>query len=134
MITSKVKYIGDLRTQNTHLRSGSEIITDAPVDNCGKGEAFSPTDLLATSLADCILTIIGIKAKESGFSIDGATAEVTKVMGTEPRRVVEITINFDFSMLEFTPKQKAIIKALPNACPVAHSLHPDIKQVHNFIF
>jgi len=128
MITTKIEYIGDLRTHNTHVRSGNTIITDAPIDNRGKGEAFSPTDLMSTSLVNCIMTIMGIKAKDEGFSIKGAKAEMTKIMSENPRRVAEIKINFDFSMLNLTGKQKRIIKAIPAISPVALSIHPDIKQ------
>ena len=128
MVTSKIEYIGDLRTHNTHVRSGNTMITDAPVDNRGKGEAFSPTDLMSTSLANCIITIMGIKAKDEGFSLDGAKAEMTKIMAENPRRVAEIIIEFDFSILDLTDKQKRILKAIPAISPVALSLHPDVKQ------
>lgn len=128
MVTSKIEYIGDLRTHNTHVRSGNTMITDAPVDNRGKGEAFSPTDLMSTSLANCIITIMGIKAKDEGFSLDGAKAEMTKIMAENPRRVAEVIIEFDFSMLDLTDKQKRILKAIPAISPVALSLHPDVKQ------
>ncbi len=128
MVTSKIEYIGDLRTHNTHVRSGNTMITDAPVDNRGKGEAFSPTDLMSTSLANCIITIMGIKAKDEGFSLEGAKAEMTKIMAENPRRVAEIIIEFDFSMLNLTDKQKRILKAIPAISPVALSLHPDVKQ------
>lgn len=128
MVTSKIEYIGDLRTHNTHVRSGNTMITDAPVDNRGKGEAFSPTDLMSTSLANCIITIMGIKAKDEGFSLEGAKAEMTKIMTENPRRVAEIIIEFDFCMLDLTNKQKRILKAIPAISPVALSLHPDVKQ------
>jgi uncharacterized OsmC-like protein len=128
MTTTNIEYIGDLRTHNTHVRSGNTMITDAPIDNRGKGEAFSPTDLMSTSLANCIMTIMGIKAKDEGFSINGAKAEMTKIMSENPRRVAEIQIDFDFSMLNLTDKQKRILKAVPAISPVALSLHPDVKQ------
>ncbi len=134
MATSKIVYTGNLRTHNTHLQSSATVITDAPVDNRGKGEAFSPTDLMSTSLCNCILTIMGIKAVDSGFSIDGATAEMTKIMADNPRRVAEIQIKFDFSMLELTEKQQRILKAVPAISPVALSLHPDVKQNISFRF
>lgn len=127
MATSKVLYTSNLRTEATHLASGNTIITDAPVDNHGKGEAFSPTDLLATSLATCMLTIIGIAADAHNFSIDGTTAEVTKIMASDPRRVAEVKIIFQFpTAIEYTERQKRIIKAAINGCPVLHSLHPDL--------
>jgi uncharacterized OsmC-like protein len=128
MITSKIEYTGELRTHNTHIRSGSTLITDAPTDNRGKGQAFSPTDLLSTSLANCIFTIMGIKAADEGFTLKGSRAEMTKIMSENPRRVAEIQINFDFSMLDLTDKQKRILRAVPAISPVALSLHPDTKQ------
>ena len=128
MPTSEVIYEKDLRTTATHLQSKVSIITDAPVDNHGRGEAFSPTDLLATSLASCMLTIMGISCKKHGFSIDGTKAVVTKVMGTEPRRVIEIIIELFFPPNNYTDKQKQIIKYITENCPVAKSLHPDLKQ------
>ncbi len=134
MATSKILYKGNLRTQNTHLQSGSVISTDAPTDNQGKGEMFSPTDLMATSLGNCILTIMGIKAAEAKFSIDGATAEITKIMASNPRRIQEIQVTFDFSMLDLTEEQKTLLKEIPSISPAALSLHPDVKQVINFKF
>ena len=134
MATSKIHYLGDLRTKATHISSGIEIITDAPVDNQGKGEAFSPTDLAATSLASCMLTIMGIGAKSHGFSIDGAKAEVTKVMGTDPRRIIEIIIDITFPKNNYSDKQKEFFRRTADTCPVAKSLHPDLKQTVKFIF
>lgn len=134
MATSKITYTGDLRTNSVHLKSGVEIITDAPVDNQGKGEAFSPTDLLATSLGNCMLTIVGIAARTHGFSIDGTTAEITKIMGENPRRVTEILINLQFPANNYSEKEKEIIERSARTCPVAFSLHPDIKQEITFGF
>ncbi|WGQ08272.1 OsmC family protein [Pedobacter gandavensis] len=132
MATSKITYNGGLRTTSVHERSGNEIITDAPVDNHGKGEAFSPTDLLATSLGNCMLTIVGIASASHGFNIDGATAEVTKIMAENPRRVSEIVINFQFPANGYSDKDKTIIERSARTCPVAMSLHPDIKQTVSF--
>jgi putative redox protein len=132
MATSKITYTGGLRTTSVHLKSGMEIITDAPVDNQGKGEAFSPTDLLATSLGNCMLTIVGIAANAHGFNIDGATAEITKVMGENPRRVIEIVVNLQFPSNNYSDKEKDIIERSAKTCPVAFSLHPDIKQAISF--
>lgn len=126
--TIRTTYIGQLRTEAIHVRSGNKLITDAPVDNRGKGETFSPTDLLATSLASCIFTIMGIKANDSGFSIDGATAKTWKIMSENPRRVAEVKIEYDFSMLELTDKQKKILLALVKVSPVPLSLHDETKQ------
>ena len=127
MITSKVTYQGDLRTTAIHLQSNNEIITDAPVDNQGKGEAFSPTDLLATSLASCMLTIIGIKARDMEVDIAGTTAEVTKVMAADPRRVSEVHIAITFNQ-ELDDKTQKIFYNTALTCPVAKSIHPDIIQ------
>jgi putative redox protein len=132
MATSKITYTGGLRTSSVHLKSGIEIITDAPVDNQGKGEAFSPTDLLATSLGNCMLTIVGIAANAHGFNIDGTTAEITKVMGENPRRVIEIDVNLQFPSNNYSDKEKEIIERSAKTCPVAFSLHPDIKQAITF--
>lgn len=134
MATSKITYTGDLRTTSVHIKSGKEIITDAPTDNQGKGEAFSPTDLLATSLGNCMLTIVGIAARNHGFSIDGTTAEITKVMAEDPRRVSEIQVSLQFPANNYTDKEKAIIERSAKTCPVAYSLHPDIKQNITFSY
>lgn len=127
MKTSKVTYQGDLRTSAIHLQSSNEIITDAPIDNQGKGEAFSPTDLLATSLASCMLTIIGIKACDMDIDIAGTTVDVTKVMAAEPRRVSEIHITITFNQKLDNRTQK-IFYNTALTCPVAQSIHPDIIQ------
>ncbi|SMC61534.1 OsmC family protein [Pedobacter africanus] len=132
MSTSRITYNGGLRTTSVHLRSGNEIITDAPVDNKGKGEAFSPTDLLATSLGNCMLTIVGIAANEHGFNIDGTTCEITKIMAENPRRVAEIVVNFQFPANNYSEKEKTIIERSANTCPVMYSLHPDIRKTVSF--
>ena len=131
MTTAKVTYQGNLRTQSIHLQSNNQIITDAPIDNHGKGEAFSPTDLLASSLASCMLTIMGIKADSMDLDISGTTAEVTKVMAAEPRRVSEVHIEIQFQQAFDARTQKVLEQAALN-CPVAKSVHPDIQQVVNF--
>ena len=131
MTTSKITYQGDLRTTAIHLQSNNEIITDAPTDNQGKGEAFSPTDLLATSLASCMLTIIGIKARDMGIDIAGTIAEVTKIMAANPRRVSEVHIVMTFAK-ELDEKTLKIFYNTALTCPVANSLHPDITQ--NLVF
>ncbi|WP_342329499.1 OsmC family protein [Pedobacter sp. FW305-3-2-15-E-R2A2] len=132
MATSKITYNGGLRTTSVHERSGNEIITDAPIDNKGQGAAFSPTDLLATSLGNCMLTIVGIAANEHGFNIDGATCEITKIMAENPRRVSEIVVNFQFPANNYSDKDKKIIERSANTCPVAFSLHPDLKKTVSF--
>lgn len=134
MLTSQVFYEGDLRTRCVHLRSGNQIITDAPVDNKGRGEFFSPTDLAATSLASCMLTIMGIVAREHGFSIDGTRADVTKIMQAEPRRIAEIIINIYFPNFTYSEKQKMLLRKVIDTCPVALSLHPHVKQTVNLFF
>lgn len=131
MTTVKTIYLGDLRTQAEHLQSGTKIITDAPTDNNGKGEAFSPTDLLATSLGSCMLTIMGISSRVHGFDIDGTEVNITKVMGTAPRRVIEIIVELNFPH-DYEAKHKRIIEAAAKECPVANSLHPDLKQTITF--
>ena len=133
MATIKTVYLGELRTQAEHLQSGTQIITDAPTDNQGKGEAFSPTDLLATSLGSCMLTIMGIAARTHGFDIDGTRVTTTKVMGTNPRRVVEVILEMQFPN-NYEDKHKLIIEAAAKECPVANSLHPDLKQTVTFIY
>lgn len=127
MITSKVEYLGQLSTRATHVASGRQMITDAPADNQGKGEAFSPTDLLATSLASCMMTIMGIKLLGSGKDLHGATAEVTKVMYSEPRRIGEIHLHIVVPDNGFSEKEKTVLILAAKACPVAKSLHPDIQ-------
>jgi uncharacterized OsmC-like protein len=134
MKTSHVKYTSDLRTEMTHLQSGTLVVTDAPVDNKGKGEMFSPTDLAATSLASCMLTIMGIAANEKGFSIDGTSADVTKVMYAEPRRIGEIHIDLHFPPNNYSAREKKIIEKIAYTCPVSQSLHPDLKQIITFNF
>lgn len=126
--TIRTTYTGQLRTEAIHVRSGNTLITDAPVDNQGKGETFSPTDLLATSLASCIFTIMGIKAEAAGFSIKGATAKTWKIMSENPRRVAEVKIEYDFTMCDLTDKQKKILQALVKVSPVPLSLHNETKQ------
>ncbi|PNK60236.1 OsmC family protein [Psychrobacter sp. FDAARGOS_221] len=131
MTTSTVTYQGNLRTQALHLQSNNQIITDAPTDNHGKGEAFSPTDLLATSLASCMLTIIGIKAADMAIDVVGTKADVTKVMAADPRRVNEIKVTIEFQQ-DFDERTKKILEAAALTCPVAKSIHPDINQDIHF--
>ena len=134
MATSKVKYLGDLRTEATHLHSGEKIITDAPLDNQGKAEYFSPTDMADTSLATCGLTIMGIAARTHGFNIDGTEATVTKVMYSNPRRIGEVHIEYQLPDIQYSDKEKRIIEAAGKSCPVAMSLSPEVKQEISFQF
>src|SRR5476649_1197002 len=131
MATISTTYLGGLRTEATHLQSGTKIITDAPTDNQGKGEAFSPTDLLAEALASCILTTMGIAGNTHGINIDGTKCEVTKIMAPNPRRVAEVVVNLKFPG-EYTDKEKSILEHAALTCPVAISLHPDVKKTTNF--
>lgn len=126
-MTSKVTYTGDLRTKSVHLQSGNEIITDAPTDNNGKGEAFSPTDMVANSLATCMFTIMGIKANQMNISIEGSIASVTKIMQSEPRMISKIIIVFDMN-ISADEKTKTILERAALTCPVYLSLHPDIQK------
>ncbi len=128
-MTSSVRYDGGLRTTCTHLRSGNSFETDAPVDNHGKGERFSPTDLMATSLATCMLTVMGIKARSMGFDLDAVEVEVLKIMKDDPRRIgsIELTYHIPESLCGLDEKTKAILRNTGNTCPVQLSLHPGIE-------
>lgn len=134
-MTSKVIYVGDLRTEATHIQSNTVIYTDAPKDNFGKGEAFSPTDLVATALASCMISIMGIVSRRDGITpVDGAEAEVLKVMYADPRRIGEVHIKITFPKNNFSDKEKKIYENAAYTCPVAKSLHSDIKQVVEFVW
>lgn len=129
----KTVYLGGLRNEVEHLQSGTKIVTDAPLDNHGKGESFSPTDLFASSLGCCMLTIMGISAESYGFNIDGTTIETEKIMGTNPRRVVELKLDIHFPKgSNYTDQQKRLIEAAARTCPVANSLNPEIKKTISF--
>lgn len=132
MTTVKTIYLGDLRTENEHLQSGIKILTDAPTDNQGKGEAFSPTDLLATALGNCIMTIMGIKARDNGIDIKGTEIEVTKIMASDPRRVAEVIVEFNFPKKNYSEEEKKLIESVAGISPVPLSLHPDLKQTIKF--
>jgi putative redox protein len=134
MATIETSYLGELRTEAKHVLSGNTLITDAPLDNQGKGEAFSPTDLMSASLGSCMLTIMGIAAKEHGIDINGSTCSITKIMASEPRRVSEIQIHFNFPAINYSDKQKLILERAAKNCPVAKSLHPDLVQMVRFNF
>ncbi|MBL7743715.1 MAG: OsmC family protein [Chitinophagaceae bacterium] len=128
-MTSTVVYNGDLRTTCTHLRSGSAFETDAPLDNNGKGERFSPTDLMSTSLATCMVTVMGIKARTMGFDLNEIKVDVLKIMKADPRRVGEIELTFHIpdTLKNIDEKTKAILKHTGDTCPVMKSIHPDIE-------
>lgn len=128
-MTSSVLYTGELRTTCIHLKSGNHFETDAPIDNNGKGERFSPTDLLATSLATCMLTVMGIKARSMDFDLNEIKIDVLKIMKAEPRRVggIELTFHIPDALKNIDEKTKAILKNTGDTCPVMKSIHPDIE-------
>jgi putative redox protein len=132
MNTLTTEYKGTLRTENVHTRSGSLVITDAPVDNQGKGEAFSPTDLVCTALSSCMLTTMGILANRENIDIKGLKTEVVKIMGSNPRKIAEIQVTLSHPTLQVTDEQKQKLKNAALTCPVALSLHDSVKQ--NVIF
>ncbi len=132
METTHAIYLGELRTEGTHVRSGVKLITDAPPDNQGKGESFSPTDLLATSLGSCMLTIMGIAARTHNIDMDSTKIKITKVMAANPRRVSEVHVDFEMPKNNYSDKEKAILENAARTCPVAISIHPEIKQVLSF--
>ena len=126
-MTSKITYLGDLRTSSIHLQSGTEILSDAPIDNNGKGEAFSPTDLVANATGSCMMTIMAIKARDLNVDLLGTTIEVTKIMQAEPRKIsrLEIVMNMPISVDD---KTKTILERTAMNCPVLLSLNPDIEK------
>ena len=127
-MTTNIIYNGQLRTSATHIRSGNTIINDAPVDNHGKGEAFSPTDMIATALGTCILTIMGIAAQKNDIDMEGAQAEVTKVMASDPRRIAKIEAIIKMPQRNYSDQEKRILEQTLDNCPVCQSLHPDMQQ------
>ncbi|MAC63956.1 MAG: osmotically inducible protein OsmC [Flavobacteriaceae bacterium] len=132
-MTAKVTYLGNLRTEAEHLQSRTKIITDAPVDNHGKGESFSPTDTVATALATCMLTIMGIKAEALEIAIEGTTAQVTKTMAANPRRISKIEVVFSFPK-KYDDKVMKVLENAARTCPVFYSLHPDMEKEIRFIW
>ncbi|MEZ4721215.1 MAG: OsmC family protein [Flavobacteriales bacterium] len=127
MVTSTIQYLGDKRTEATHSRSRRTIVTDAPLDNDGRGEAFSPTDLLSTSLACCMFTLMGITANKHGFKFHGGEASLEKIMESNPRRVGRIEIAFKLVGV-YTSKQQNMLETAAINCPVAKSLNPELEQ------
>ncbi|WP_297334498.1 OsmC family protein [Flavobacterium sp.] len=130
-MTSKVTYLGDLRTSSVHIQSGSEIISDAPLDNNGKGEAFSPTDTVANALASCMFTVMGIKARDMGVNMEGSVAEVTKAMQASPRKISEIKVQITMQS-DADEKARTILERTAMSCPVLLSLNPDIEKKVTF--
>jgi len=133
-MTSRVIYQGQLRTQATHEKSGLQLITDAPTDNNGKGEAFSPTDMVATALASCMLTVMGIKADKMGVNMDHSSAEITKVMASDPRRIAEVHIQIRLLLDDESDKTKKILEQTGLTCPVAKSLSSNLVQNISFVY
>ncbi|GGH62640.1 putative OsmC-like protein [Filimonas zeae] len=132
-MTSEIIYKGELRTEARHLQSATIIETDAPVDNQGKGERFSPTDLVATALGSCMLTIMGIKARDMQIDLAGTQIAITKIMAADPRRIGEIQVAFTFpASLQLSDKDKTILENAARHCPVAKTLHPDLVQSISF--
>lgn len=134
METVHTIYLGELRTEATHLRSQVKIMTDAPPDNQGRGEYFSPTDLLAASLGSCMATLMGIASRTHQINIDGTELRITKIMASNPRRVAEVQIDFEMPAIQYSEKEKAILVNAAETCPVALSLHPDLKQTIQFLW
>ncbi len=133
-MTSEIIYQGDLRTQATHLQSGDIILTDAPKDNHGKGEAFSPTDLVATALGSCMLSIMGIIANRHEINIVGTQVSIHKIMQANPRRIAAIEVTMYMPNVTYTPKERALLENAARTCPVALSLHPELEQKLSFVY
>lgn len=130
----KIAYTGDLHCEATHIKSGTIIATDAPLDNNGKGEAFSPTDLTCVSLATCIITTMAISAQMKSITFGKVEADIEKIMADNPRRIQEIIIKLSISEVEWTDREKTIMQNVAHTCPVSRSLHPDVKQTVSFSY
>lgn len=131
MPTANITYVGDLRTVCIHLQSGTDILTDAPTDNHGKGEAFSPTDLVATALGSCMVSIMGIKSRDINVDLKDSTVSITKIMQAEPRKIAKIEVVLNMAIAT-SDKNKAILERAAMTCPVLLSLHPDIEKEVTF--
>jgi uncharacterized OsmC-like protein len=134
MATATGKYLGGLRTEVRHSSSGQSFITDAPIDNNGKGEAFSPTDTVCAALSSCMMTLMGIYSERENINLEGMHSTITKHMATNPRRISKIEIDFVWPNPEATDHQKEMLRRAALTCPVSFSLHPDIEQVITFSF
>ncbi len=128
-MTSKVTYLGDLRTEAEHLKSGIKIVTDAPTDNNGKGEAFSPTDLVATALGSCMMTIMGIAARNHEIDMDGTELSVNKIMESNPRRIGKIEIIMTMPANDYSKKERKILEAAAHGCPVGNTIKEGIENI-----
>ncbi len=133
-MTARIEYLGDLRTQATHVASGNQLVTDAPLDNQGRGEAFSPTDLCATSLGCCMMTIMGISARAHDIDMTGATAEITKIMASDPRRIARIEVVLKMPNRAYSTKDRRILEAAAKGCPVSRSLNADLEEVVEIVW
>jgi putative redox protein len=135
MAQMKAVYLGELRTEAEHIKSANKILIDAPVDNNGKGEAFSPTDLVCSALASCMITIMGIVANRENLDISGLKVDIEKIMAQNPRKIAEIKLDFTMpALVQMSDKQKEVLKRAAHTCPVALSLDPSVKQTVNFNF
>ncbi len=134
MPTSEIIYTGELHCKATHTKSGVVIETDAPTDNHGRGESFSPTDSVATALGTCMLTTMGIAANGRGLNIDNTSAKITKIMASAPRRISEIQVEISFPPNHYSDEQKKLLEDIALNCPVAKSIHPDVKQKVTFLY
>lgn len=134
MVSMTGTYLGGLRTEDKHLKSGNRLITDAPPDNNGRGEAFSPTDLVCAALSSCMMTLMGIIAEREQIDLKGMTSEIIKVMTSNPRRIAEIHITFSLPKLQATDEQRKKLKHAALTCPVARSISPEIRQLVQFNF
>jgi len=134
MATARIEYLGNLRTKCVHLQSGETIYTDAPKDNNGKGEAFSPTDLVATAYASCVITTIGIYCQLKNMSFHHATAQITKIMSASPRKIGQLILELDLSNNKWTEVEQQKIEHVAKSCPVAKSLQSDIDIAFELLF
>ena len=129
-MTSKIIYLGSLRTEAEHLNSGKKVLTDAPIDNQGKGEAYSPTDLVATALGSCMLTIMGIRARDHNIDIDGTEISIEKIMGSNPRRIETVVVSINMPDHKYSDSDKDILEKAARDCPVCKSLRPGIAKLN----
>jgi uncharacterized OsmC-like protein len=128
-MTSKIVYLGNLRTEAEHLKSGNKIVTDAPIDNQGKGEAFSPTDLVATALGSCMATIMGIRARDHNLDIEGTEINIEKIMASEPRRIEKVNISIRMPSNDYSDSDKELLEETARGCPLCNSLIPGIAKL-----
>jgi len=128
-MTSKITYLGGLRTEAEHLKSGTKIVTDAPTDNNGKGEAFSPTDLVATALGSCMITIMGISARNHDIDMEGTEVTINKIMASDPRRIGNVEVKITMPANKYSTKERKILEAAAKGCPVGRSIQEGIEDL-----